>query len=119
MYNYREEMYDDVKRAVEEWHEWHDEVNDLSEHYYDIYDDLWVDDSVTGNGSGSYTFNSYRADDYVHDNFALACEAYTEFGGCANDVYDLLKDNQSEIIDVTIRCYLLSEVLSDVLEYEF
>ena len=38
-----------------------DIANDLSE-------ELWTVDSVTGNGSGSYTFNTAKAREYVLEN---------------------------------------------------
>ena len=41
----------------------------------ELNDDLWAHDSVTGNASGSYTFNSYRAKEYVTENGDLLREA--------------------------------------------
>ena len=64
-----------------------------------------VADSVTGNASGSYTFHAWQAEENICHNFDLLSEAIEEFGGKC----DVLKDG-AEACDVTIRCYLLSEV---------
>ena len=76
-----------------------------------LHDDLWTNDSVTGNGSGSYFFNTWKAEEALCHNLDLLGEACEEFGSTA----DLLKDG-AEACDVTIRCYLLSSALSEVLD---
>ena len=76
-----------------------------------LHDDLWVCDSVTGNGSGSYTFNSWTAETYICHNLDLLAEAVEEFGGGM----DVLKDG-AEACDVAIRCYLLPQAISAALD---
>ena len=82
-----------------------------------LYDDLWIDDAVTGNGSGSYFFNSYKAREAVlnggMDHFINAC---SDFGIEAEEVGKHFLKEDWEWIDVTIRCYLLGQVLSEVLD---
>lgn len=63
------------------------------------------------NGSGSYTFNRYQAEEYICHNLDLLAEALEEFGGGA----DVLKDG-AEAADVTIRCYLLGQAIAEALE---
>lgn len=112
-YDYREEMRADIRAAIEE-HCNHEGCS-ANDHSVDWWDDfLWIDDSVTGNGSGSYTFNSWTAKEYVTDNMELAAEAYTEL--CAADRFmdDIVSENW-ESMDVTIRCYLLFNLVYDVL----
>ena len=72
---------------------------------------MWCDDSITGNASGSYFFNRREAEEALFGNLDLLAEACEEFG---SDM-DVLKSG-AEACDVTIRCYLLSEVLAEVLE---
>lgn len=76
-----------------------------------LRDDLWACDSVTGNGSGSYTFNSWTAETYIFHNLDLLTEAVEEFGGSM----DVLKDD-AEACDVTIRCYLLPQAIAAALD---
>jgi hypothetical protein len=83
-------------------------LEELEEH---LNDTLWTVDSVTGNGSGSYTFNSYQAEENICHNFDLLAEALEEFGGGC----DILKDG-AEAADVTIRCYLLGQCIAEALE---
>lgn len=116
-YNYREAMRNDINNAINEKEQWFGktikETYDSKEEAFDqLYDDMWVDDSVTGNASGSYTFNSYKAEEYICHNLDLLEEAMSEFG--CEDANALEKG--AEWCDVTIRCYLLGEVLREVLE---
>ena len=76
-----------------------------------LNDDLWTNDSVTGNGSGSYFFNTWKAEEALCHNLDLLGEACEEFGSTA----DLLK-NGAEACDVTIRCYLLPRAISEALD---
>lgn len=77
-----------------------------------LYDDLFIDDSVTGNGSGSYTFNAYEAEENLCHNTELLREACEEFGGNLGEWFE----RGAEYCDVSIRCYLLSECLFNALE---
>lgn len=76
-----------------------------------LNEDLFCCDSVTGNASGSYTFNAWKAEEYLCHNLELLGEACEEFGNCT----DILKDG-AEACDVTIRCYLLNQAISEVLD---
>lgn len=84
----------------------------IDEAYEQMYEQLWVEDQVTGNASGSYTCNAYMAEEYLAGNWDLLGEALDEF--CQNDVRVIKKG--AEWCDVTIRCYLLGEVLYTVLQ---
>lgn len=115
-YNYREAMKEDVYNYLEDNEYMLDlpedrEEIDFEELYNDLYDEMFIDDSITGNASGSYFFNKYEAEEALFGNLDLLAEACEEFG-CN---IDILKDG-AEACDVTIRCYLLSEVLAEVLE---
>lgn len=107
-YNYREVVCDDIRAYIEE--------NDIKvttstkdDLYQELYDELFVDDSVTGNASGSYTFNTWRAEEYLCHNLELLKDACDGFG-CEPKI------ESAEWCDVTIRCYLLGECLSEVLD---
>lgn len=77
-----------------------------------LNDTLWVCDSVTGNASGSYTFNAWQAEENLCHNLDLLGEALEEFGSGA----DYLTKNGAEACDVTIRCYLLGSAIAEVLD---
>lgn len=111
-YNYREVMKNDVLEAIKEYMEYENvSVEDLD--IDTLKDYLWTDDSVTGNGSGSYTMNSALSKEYVLDNEDLQVEVIKEFGLDSEDIDNHADDY--EYWDVSIRCYLLDEVLQEVL----
>lgn len=114
MYNYYDAMKEDIHEYIRD-HYTEEELSalllDTDEFSEKLHDDLWIVDSVTGNASGSYTFNTWKAEEYLCHNLDLLAEAVQEFGGDT----DILK-NGAEYCDVTIRCYLLGQVIPDVLE---
>lgn len=115
-YNYYAAMRRDVRNAIDEGYsldEWRGRRDDLEEN---LNDDLWIDDSVTGNASGSYYCNSYKAMQAVTDNMELLQEALDEFGADYADIGRRFTDGDWEYFDVTIRCYLLPSVISEVLD---
>ena len=119
-YNYYEAVKEDIVNAV---------TNDCGGYYmglireqlemggdtYDVvealHDVMWIDDSITGNGSGSYWFNSWKAEEAIAHNWDLISEMASEY------MMDFSVDNFSaEEIDVSIRCYLLNSVLCDLVD---
>lgn len=115
MYDYREAMTEDVKQwIIDEVNlaDWTEDIEGLEQQ---LNDDLWTADSVTGNGSGSYTFNRVQASLYVLDNMDLLQEAIDEFATDPATVGDKFISEDWEWFDVTIRCYLLGSIISDVL----
>lgn len=110
-YNYREAVKDDVLDYIR------NEINftdyeDMEELYEYLDDRLFADDSVTGNASGSYFCNSYKAEEALCHNWDLLVEGLEEFG--MNHTDALWKD--PEALDVTIRCYVLHECIGNALE---
>lgn len=123
MYDYREAVLEDARDAIEDSIEGgyvdKSEISDTDKFFDYFYDELWVDDSVTGNAFGSYTFNSARAAEYVSDNLDLLREAYEEFGEGEDEAGRAFLNGEWEAMDVTIRCYLLSNAISEICsEYE-
>lgn len=110
-YNYREALADDIREYIA------DNINiaeyasrdDLAEY---LNDELWISDSVTGNASGSYYCNAYKAENALHHNMGLLIDACEEFG---EDIGVAVKRG-AEFCDVTIRCYLLGEMIATVLD---
>ena len=100
-YNYYEEIKEDVKEYLK----------NTDERDFDVlYDDMFVDDSITGNASGSYTFSTWQAEENLCHNLDLLKEALEGFGINLNYL------ESPEACDVTIRCYLLGQVLQEVLD---
>lgn len=77
----------------------------------DIYDEMFIDDSITGNGSGSFTFNTAKAEEftaelvYDHD-FLFELE---------NMGYDLeVFERGAETVDVIARCMALGYCMGTI-----
>lgn len=124
-YDYLENVKEDVKEVLEENYSEqleklkNDEIN-ADWFASKLHDDLFVDDCVTGNASGSYFCNSYKAKECVlgesnkgTNNIVYAVQAYQEFYD--NFAMDLENENW-ERIDVIIRCWLLYRAINEVLE---
>lgn len=109
-YNYLEQVTSDAKEAIlEHMDEW--EFDDRDELEQIANDELWTDDGVTGNASGSYYCNAWKAEEAICHNWDLLGEAIDEFGGDT----DILQQG-AESCDVTIRCYLLGQAISAALD---
>lgn len=110
-YNYLSAVKEDVKNYIEE-----NEIKVYSSNREDIElqlnEDLWIEDSVTGNASGSYTFNRWQAEENLCHNMNLLEEALAEFGGD----FGKAVERGAEYCDVTIRCYLLAQAIAEVLD---
>ena len=105
----------DIQNLVNDNYGYADEIKIRDQLEERLNDELWIEDSITGNSSGSYTFNREKAKEYVLSDIDTVIEAYREFGEkeeFADDMYD----ENWEKMDVTARCYMLGEALSDVLD---
>ena len=109
-YDYLEAVTNDVRDYISNEIDFKDfdSLDELRDHLNDV---LWTCDSVTGNGSGSYTFNAYYAEEYLCHNWDLLEEACNEFG-CLDEAIS----KGPEYCDVTIRCYLLGQAIEAALE---
>ena len=110
VYDYLEAVKEDVREYIENEIDLKDFTREELEEK--LNDDLWADDSVTGNASGSYTFNSYEAGKNLNGNWDLLADALDAFGDTAANALE----KGPEYADVTIRCYLLSQAIREVLD---
>lgn len=110
-YNYFSAVKEDVKNYIQG-----NEIKVYSSNREEIEEqlneDLWVEDSVTGNASGSYTFSTWQAEENLCHNWELLAEAMAEFGCSDENVID----KGAEWADVTIRCYLLAQAIAEALD---
>lgn len=113
-YDYYANVKDDVLSYI------NDEIHpgeywDRDELESHLNDTLWADDSVTGNCSGSYTFNGAKAKEYVMENHDLLREAFEEFD-CKDKLGEYFIEEDWESMDVTIRCYVLNSCINNALD---
>ena len=109
MYDYREAMTEDVKQWITDEVNLADWTEDRGGFEQQLNDDLWTADSVTGNGSGSYTFNRVQASLYVLNNMDLLQKAINEFATDPATVGDKFISEDWEWFDVTDIAAALSD----------
>lgn len=111
-YNYYEAVADDVREYINEeinLDEWRGDREGLEQQ---LNDDLWISDSVTGNASGSYYCNAWKAEEALCHNLELLGEALAAFGDDGTNALE----RGAEAADVTVRCYVLGSAIAEVLD---
>ena len=118
MYKYKEEMRSDILNyfACGDGDWLIAKSDDFEEFKNNCYDEFFISDDITGNASGSYTFNNMKAKEYVESNTDELKEALAMFCVEAETVAEHFLNGDYEYFDVTIRCYLLSGILSSMEE---
>lgn len=110
-YDYREAMREDILDYIRigiYLDDWRGKRHELEEA---LNDQLWIEDGITGNASGSYFFSAWKAEEAIAHNWNLLAEAMREFEDDCNPI-----EKGAEWCDVTIRCYLLGECIAAVLD---
>ena len=114
-YDYRRTIIDDIKEELKDglWEKATNEYNCCTEDELAMFldEELWTYDSVTGNASGSYFCNAWKAEEAICHNLDLLEEVAEEFG-CPKD----WRKYSAEYWDVAIRCYLLGQVIRQAIE---
>lgn len=118
MSDYRQEVMEAVRNYITDREYFinfgdYETAQDL---FDDLYDDMFICDEVTGNASGSYTFNSYEAREKVLADMDTVAEALKEFCTPAEEIGERFLNEDWEYLDVTARCYVLAEVLAQYIE---
>lgn len=103
-YNYLKEIKNDIMEYIKENNINLEEINEE-----DLLDTLYLEDSITGNASGSYTMSTWQAEENLAHNLELLKEACEMLGTEAE------LDNP-EACDVMIRCYVLPRALDEVIK---
>lgn len=115
-YDYREEVKNDVLEYIKENFDLEDmgidEFNAPGMKNRICEQILDRSGEITGADSGSYTCNSYRAEEYLAHNWNLLEEAMAEFG--YSSVNPIGKG--PEWCDVLIREYLIPPVINEVVD---
>lgn len=115
--DYRNAVISDAEDIIAECFDngTYDEETDFN----DVYDNLFVDDTVTGNASGSYFFNAAKAREAVADAIwdDKILDALSEIGISGDRIAQYLRDNDAESLDVCIRCAILGDVCGEIADY--
>lgn len=76
-----------------------------------LQDEAWIDDSITGNASGSYYCNSWKAKEAVLADMETVKEALREFCCDPSEIGERFLNEDWEWLDVTARCYILGQAV--------
>lgn len=76
----------------------------------DLNEKLFNVDSVTGNGSGSYTFNTLQAEKNLIGNWEVLRAAIDELDPCFDAIH-----KGAEACDILIRIYLLPTAIDNAI----
>lgn len=101
------EYVDEVENLVKE------AINDPNNDYLDmddaeeVRDAMWIDDGITGNGSGSFYGNSAQSKESALD-LAFDEDFHSELGELGDDMSVFTKG--PDTVDVTARCLALGHV---------
>lgn len=105
--DYQNDVKADAMDAIKESVEYCDTWDDM-------YDSLFVNDSVTGNGSGSYYFNTAKAKEAV-SGIIFDSDAVDEFKSMGYD--GIPTEEGAETCDVIARCIALGLVSGELEDY--
>lgn len=113
---YYNEVYKDACAvAAENFAGYLENNDDFDDAWEEFYEDLFIDDSVTGNGSGSYWFNRKKAEESLGE-FIWDEDIKWLLWDMGYTIEETVKRGP-EVADVIIRCAMLGYVEGAVKEY--
>lgn len=104
--DYREEVLRDAREMIETESDYY--KADTFDH---AFEELFLDDGVTGNASGSYTFSTAQAAENVSE---LIWDSDFADYMALNGYESIPIERGSETLDVIIRCLVLNELYSEL-----
>lgn len=110
-YDYKQHVKDDVRDYLERYSDLIVALDDHDSVHRYFLDRMWNVNDVTGNARGSYTDSQWEAEENLCHNWDLLAEACKAKWMDNNNV--ILEG--AEYCDVLIRCHLLSDCLTEVL----
>ena len=120
MYDYEEAVRSDIKDYILENYDRNDLADfDDEDDFKDCLIDTLVDeDGITGNASGSYYCNSYKAQEALNGNMDLLRDACEELNLSNEEVGEHFLDEDFEYFDYIVRCYIVTytNVIEDVVD---
>lgn len=117
-YNYLEAITNDIECWMDKDGDSFDisQFEDREEAAEFLHDELWGEDSITGNGPDGYDSEN-ACEEYLCHNIDLIIDACDTFGIDYTDLRMRYKKGTFAVyLDCTIRCYLLGQAIDKALE---
>ena len=114
IYNYLEHLTNDILEWCEYEHFDLSEYEDIEDAHEFLHDELWDDDSITGNG-GNWYASIEECERYLCGNWSLIFEAINEFCIDMNDTLKRYGKNLPQFLDCLMRLNLLDEAIEKIL----
>lgn len=108
-YNYHEAVKSDIREYIKENF---DVVTESMR--YDVFNEIYNDDGVTGVASDSYTMSRVTAKQYVMNNIDLLNEAVDWYCYDMGEIGIRFLREYWEQLDVLIRLYLVGKYFNDI-----
>lgn len=120
MYDYEEAVRSDIKDYILENYDRNDLADfDDEDDFKDCLIDILVDeDSITGNETGSYYCNRYKAQEALNGNMDLLRDACEELDLSNEEVGERFLDGDFEYFDCIVRYYIViyTSVIGDAVD---
>lgn len=120
MYDYEEAVRSDIKDYILENYDRNDLADfDDEDDFKDCLIDILVnEDSITGNISGSYYYNIYKAQEALIGNMGLLRAACEELDLSNEEIGEHFLDGDFEYFDCMVRCYIViyTNVIEDAVD---
>lgn len=114
-YNYYKEMANDIFLYIKD-NELFPKDDETMWQYEDrLFDELWCEDCITGNG-GMFYAPEDDCLDYVAHNLDLYFQAANEWDSFPKASDQWIYINPGQYMDCTIRCYILGQCISQVVD---
>ena len=118
-YDYKQAMTNDIINYIlYNCPEYLSEINEYDELREKLWEELWAEDSITGNGDNYYDTEE-KCFEYISGDIDLVYEAAREF--CIDDdinniIEQYTKKTLGRYLDCTTRCYILGNAIDLALE---
>lgn len=125
MLNYYDEMKNDIMEALKyDYAEILESTENKEDAYYQLEEIFFIKDSITGNASGSYYFNSYESRKHCYEYFRDVFEALEEYGYKKElqrfkTFVGLVEEGYLNIENMTLNYDILNEADDDERCYAF
>lgn len=120
MYDYEEAVRSDIKDYILENYDRNDlsDFDDEDDFKDCLFDILVNEDAITGNASGSYYCNRYKAQEALNGNIDLLRDACGELNLSNEEVGEHFLDEDFEYFDCIVRYYIVTctNVIEDVVD---